>query len=110
VLFYYSHIFKLKEERNCYSIETIKSLLYEAGYEDLVVSTYRFDIRLNSWLNDNTITDITRKLLYDLHVNASPEFKEAYRMERMPDDDFKLSCKMAMVCGKESLRLEQGIR
>jgi len=99
---YYKDIFRIKEERNCYLIQDLLKMVREAGFVDVNFMTYRFDIRLLSWLRDNTLSQAKVKLLYSMHVDASKEFKKAYVMEPLPDGDYRLRCKMAIVTGKKS--------
>ena len=96
---YYKEIFKIKEDRNCYLLRDLSALLKKAGFVRVKHLTYRFDIRLNSWLNDPTISKEKRLLLYLMHTEASQEFKKAYAMDPLSDGDYRLRCKMALVTG-----------
>ena len=96
---YYRDIFDIKEKRNCYLIQDLLKMVREAGFVDVKFLTYRFDIRLLSWLNDNTLSQEKKRLLYSMHVNASTEFKKAYAMDLLPGGDYRLRCKMAIVTG-----------
>ena len=99
---HYSEIFKLKETRNCYTLSDLLKLVRGGGFVDLKFMTYRFDIRLKSWLNDSTLSPEKKKLIYSMHTNASDEFKKAYAMRPLLRGDYRLRCKMAIVTGKKS--------
>ena len=96
---HYQQIFKLKEDRNCYSLPDLLRRLRGAGFVDLRFQTYPFDIRPLSWLDDNTLSKERKSLLYDLHVSASPAFKKAYNMMPLQNGDYRLRCKMALISG-----------
>jgi SAM-dependent methyltransferase len=98
----YRRIFSLKENRNCYLLSDLLKMMRGAGFIDLKFITYRFDIRLLSWLNDKTLQPGQKHLLYSLHTEASREFKDAYSMEALQDKDYRLRCKMAILTGKKS--------
>jgi len=98
---YYKQIFSIKESRNCYTLPDLLKLVRGAGFEDVRFMTYRFDIRLLSWLNDNTLTKEKRNLLYSMHVSASSEFKKAYAMEELLNGDYRLRCRMCLVTGRK---------
>lgn len=99
---YYKEIFKIKESRNCYLLKDLVSLVRSVGFSSVRAVTFRFDIRLLSWLNDKTLTPEKRELLYSMHTEASSEFKEAYNMQPLGGGDYSLSCKMALIVGKKS--------
>lgn len=99
---YYREIFKIKEKRNCYLLQDLLKLLREGGFIDLQYQVYRFDIKLLSWLNDKTLTPEKKKLLYLMHTESSEEFKKAYAMDSLPNGDYRLRCKMAIITGKKS--------
>lgn len=99
---YYSYIFSIKEKRNCYKKEDLIFLMRSAGFLNVKAVDYRFDIRLNSWLNDKTLSNRKKKLLRDLHINAPSKFIEAYNMRQIKNRDYILSCKMAIVYGEKS--------
>jgi len=98
----YRDIFTLKEDRNCYSLAGLLKMVRGAGFEDLKFHTYRFDIRLLSWLNDNTLTEDRRNLIYRMHTEAPTAFKKAYAMQALSGKDYSLRCKMAIITGKKS--------
>jgi len=99
---YYSEIFRIKENRNCYLLQDLFKLIREAGFQTTHYITYKFDIKLKSWLNDNTLSEEKKKLLYLMHTEASSEFKKAYAMDPLPGGDYRLRCKMAVVTGRKS--------
>jgi len=99
---YYKEIFRLKEKRNCYLLSDLLRLVRGGGFEDLKFLTYKFDIRLMSWLNDVTLLPEKKKLIYSMHTNASSDFKKAYAMKPLLHGDYRLRCKMAIVTGKKS--------
>jgi SAM-dependent methyltransferase len=99
---YYEEIFKIKENRNCYLLQDLLKLVRNAGFVDLQYKTYRFDIKLLSWLNDRTLTNEKRILLYLMHTESSSVFKKAYAMEPLVNGDYRLRCKMAMIVGRKS--------
>lgn len=98
---YYKDIFSFKEERNCYLVSDLRNLLRIAGFHSVESFTFRFNIRLSSWLNDETLSERRRNILYDMHVNGSNRFKKAYKMESIGNGDYILSCKMAVVFGRK---------
>ena len=99
VLDYYKQIFEMKEDRNCYTLKDLLRLVRNAGFEEVKFHTYSFDIRLLSWLDDNTLTDLKKNLLYSMHIVATKGFKDAYAMESLGEGDYRLRCKMALVSG-----------
>ena len=99
---YYQEIFAVKERRNCYLLSDLLKMVRASGFVDIKFRTYRFDIRLLSWLNDKTLTQEKREFLYSMHIEASAEFKKAYAMEPLPGGDYRLKCKMALIVGKKS--------
>jgi len=99
---YYQDIFRIKERRNCYLLQDLLGLVENSGFMNIQFLTYRFDISLNSWLNDHTLTSEKKALLYSMHVEASKEFKDAYAMLPLSNGDYRLRCRMAIVTGKKS--------
>ena len=100
----YRRVFSLKEDRNCYTELDIAGMMKSAGFEKVGASSYRFTVRLNSWLNDPTLSDLLKQTLYDMHVNGSPNWKKAYNMSPIPGGDWELHCKMSLVCGRKKTR------
>jgi ubiquinone/menaquinone biosynthesis C-methylase UbiE len=99
---YYKLIFGIKEKRNYYLLKDLLKLVREAGFVNTYYETYKFDIRLLTWLNDKTLTEEKKKLLYLMHTEAPKEFKKAYAMDPLPNGDYRLRCKMCIVVGKKS--------
>lgn len=99
---YYEEIFKIKEKRNCYLLSDLLKIVRSAGFEDIRFMTYRFDLRLLSWLNDPTLSEEKKKLLYSMHINSPNRFKKAYAMDPLPGGDYRLKCKMCLVVGRKT--------
>lgn len=99
---YYSDIFKLKENRNCYTEEKLARMMRGAGFSSVKSLSYRFPIRLLKWLDDDTLSLKSKKMIYDMHINSSEKFKKAYQMEFIGAGDYNLSCKMSVVWGKKA--------
>jgi len=99
---YYQQIFSIKEDRNCYALADLLKMVRVAGFYDIKFQTYPFDIRLLSWLNDNTLTQAKKDLLYSMHVSASEEFKKAYCMKALSGGNYRLRCKMVLIAGRKS--------
>jgi len=97
----YQRMFSLKERRNCYLTSHLVTMMRLVGFERVRSTSYRFKIRLLNWLNDETLPVWKKRKIYNLHVNASKGWKEAYNQISLPGGDFELTCKMVMVSGKK---------
>lgn len=99
---YYQDIFRIKEERNCYTKSMLIAKVRSSGFISVRSTTYRFNLRLSNWLNDKTLSLEKKSVLWDMHISASDKFKKAYNMKQMASGDYLLSCKMAIVVGRKS--------
>lgn len=97
----YKLIFSFKETRNCYIPSNLISMLRKVGFIGVRFVDYPFKIKLKNWLNDKTLSEWRKGLIYDLHVNATPQFKKAYNMVAFPGGDYELTCKMCLVWGQK---------
>jgi len=97
----YKRVFSFKEKRNCYLISNLVSMMRMVGFERVRSTSYRFKIRLLNWLKDETLPSWKKKKIYELHVNASGEWKRAYNQVSLPGGDFELTCKMVIITGQK---------
>ncbi len=101
---WYKEMFTVKENRNCYRESDLIKMIRMAGFVGVRSMSYRFDLSLNTWLNDRTLNHGERDFLKGMHYDASAAVKKAYNMKftefRL---DIILSCKMIIVSGGKSL-------
>jgi len=77
----YATIMALKDNRTVLSVPSVVALLSAAGFGNLrsvPFSITGFDVR--NWLSNNALPQEIQDRLFELHVTASPRFKEAYNM------------------------------
>lgn len=89
VVKWYTDMFRLKEKRRTFSQGDIRRHLERNGFRDIVVTPYimnRFNI--NNWLMNSGLLPEIQKEIYDVHVNAPENIKEAYNMRIEGDECF----------------------
>lgn len=97
----YEQIFKLKEERVCFTEDDLLIMLWAAGFKKIKTFKHinkKFSVK--NWLDNNNIDEQTKDKIFDLHINASAVFKESYNMETT-DDDCLIDVKNIIMVGKK---------
>ena len=62
--------------------EDIMAILADAGFQRINVRTFFMDgISVNNWLEDARLPEVAKSKIMELHRNASPYFKKAYRLK-----------------------------
>ncbi len=97
----FMEIFKLKEKRHTFLEEDIMRLVADAGFQRINVRTFFMDaISINNWLEHAEIPPENVGKIKQLHQNASPYFKEAYRL-REENGDIFIDMKHAIVTAEK---------
>lgn len=96
----FEEIFRLKEIRRIFLPEDIRDMLKRGDFNDIRIHTeVDKGMSVKNWLdNDGTLSEETKKKLFDLHKFASPFFKKAYNL-REKGDDILIDAKVAIVTG-----------
>ena len=84
----YTRIFELKEKRIVFLPEDFERILKEGGFRGIEIhEVIDRGMSIRNWLdNDGTLSEETKKQIFDLHRDSSDLFKEAYNLKEVNDD------------------------
>ncbi len=94
-------IFKWKEKRHTFLEEDLMKLVADAGFQRINVRTFFMDaISVNNWLEHAELPKENVAKILELHRNANPYFKQAYRLTEQ-NGDILIDMKHAIVTGEK---------
>jgi len=97
----FTEIFKIKEDRLVFLEEDLVSLMEYAGFNEIKLNSITLkNMSVKNWIENSGISIDAQNKIYDMHLNASKEFKEDYNME-ITDTDCLIDMKMAIVVGNK---------
>jgi len=83
----YMEIFKLKEERVTFLKEDLVDLMKNSGFINIKTITHVMkSFSVKNWLVNSGLPNNIQSKIFDLHINGSDTFKEAYQMKIIDDD------------------------
>ena len=78
----YENIFSLKEDRLTFLEEDLVSLMNNSGFSKVDVFTYTMkDFSVNNWLVNSGLSMAIQNQIFEMHINGSKQFKEAYNLK-----------------------------
>lgn len=94
-------IFAWKEARHTFLEQDIMNLLADAGFQRINIRTFFLNgISINNWLEDAGLPEEHVEKILELHRNASPYFKKAYRLEEV-NGEILIDMKQAIVVAEK---------
>jgi len=97
----YNEIFKLKDNRQMFTIENLIEMLCEAGFQKIKASTFKVNkFSVKNWLSNNALSPEIQNKIFEFHVTASNSFKKAFNM-KIINGDCLISVKNSIVLGEK---------
>lgn len=83
----FKQIFKLKEKRIVFTVDDLFVLMKTAGFKKIkTIYHIKKEFSVKNWLDNNSLDEQIKSKIFNLHVNASDKFKEAYNMKVTVND------------------------
>ncbi|MBD3164444.1 methyltransferase domain-containing protein [Candidatus Woesearchaeota archaeon] len=97
----YATIFQLKEKRLVFLKQDLVNLMKKSGFQTIKTVEYIMKgFSINNWLRNSGLPEEKSNKIYELHVNASDEFKEAYNM-KITEKDCLIDVKNLIIVGEK---------
>ncbi len=95
-------IFRLKEARRTFLEEDLKGLLERTGFKNVRIhNIIQKGMSVNNWLdNDGTLSEETKKKIFNLHKFSSEKFKKDYNLKDI-DSDILIDIKVAKIVAEK---------
>lgn len=94
-------IFKWKEKRHTFLEDDIMKLVADAGFHRINIRTFFLDeVSVNNWLQEGGLPGENVEKIMELHRQASPYFKRAYRLKEVSGEIF-IDMKHAIVTAEK---------
>ncbi len=98
----YAHIFELKDKRNVLTKRVIVELMMNVGFQQIKTTMFALNnFSVRNWLSNNALSPEMQEELFNLHINASPQFKSAFNMQ-ITDRDCLIDIQNVLVVGIKS--------
>lgn len=96
----YRAIFSMKEERLSFLPADLVTLLKKGGFNPIVLSSYVIPrVSVSNWLEGSGLDPDTKVKILDLHLDARPEFKRAYRLQTTDTGDCLIDFTFCLIKG-----------
>jgi ubiquinone/menaquinone biosynthesis C-methylase UbiE len=88
---WWTEVRRFKEERHVFSLDILQKFLIESGFNNIQFEYYYQSSDKSStkeWLEKSKLSKPLQKTIYDLHINAPQEVKQAHQMIITNNDIF----------------------
>jgi len=76
---FYTEMFKLKEKRRTYTLDSLIELLEFGGFKDIDFTIHKMpNVSINNWLENSGLDKKTCKKIYNLHLDSPDYIKKVY--------------------------------
>jgi len=97
----FTEIFKLKEERNVFTGDTLFNLMVDHGFMSInVKDDWLRGMSVKKWIQNSKLPRWKEIAIFNLHKNGSAAFKEAYNLVET-EDDILIDCKVLTLVGEK---------
>ena len=101
VLYEYTEIMKLKDNRTVQTKDELKAMMRQAGFTNVNLSTFVYEsFSLRNWLENNALSKDTQERIFELHKYSSDEFAEAFNL-RVINGDCLINVRNAILVGEK---------
>ncbi len=101
VIEWYSNMFKLKERRRTFTLESLGATLKNNGFKNTKFKLHFMEnFSVNNWLESSGLDSNMQRAIYDLHINASSKIKEAYNMRVIDGECLVRTCNAIIAAQK----------
>lgn len=98
---WYTEMFRHKEERRTFTPDFLEESLREGGFQNIVTKIYYMhEFSVDNWLKNSGLEETTRNDIFQMHVQAPPQVKEAYHMQFTENDCLIRTKNIIMVAEK----------
>lgn len=96
---FYTDMFKLKEKRRTYTLDSVIDLLECAGFKNIDFLIHKMEnVSINNWLDNSGLNKSVCKKIYNVHLDSPDYIKKIYNM-RIFEGDIYMDWLFAIVSG-----------